>query len=72
MVTVWVDLRRVILFTNQGEAVMVRKPMFWTDSTFLQFERDSNDAQAGPAYVKTEPMYNWRQVILVLIGIGLR
>jgi len=52
------DLRIVTLFKNQGKAIIIRKPMFWTDSTFLQFERDSNGAQVGPAYVKTEPMYN--------------
>ncbi|CAI6346225.1 unnamed protein product [Macrosiphum euphorbiae] len=66
------DLRIVSLLTNQGEAVFVCKPTFWTDSIFLKFERASNGAQAGPAYDRTEPMYNWRHVILALIGIVLR
>jgi len=51
------DLRIVTLFTNRGEAVIFGIPMFLTDSTFLQFERDSKGAQAGLSYVSTEPMY---------------
>ncbi|KAL4091896.1 hypothetical protein QTP88_026505 [Uroleucon formosanum] len=60
------------MLTNQGEVVIVRKPIFYTDSTLLQLERDSNGTQAGPAYDRTELMYSWRQMILVFKGIGLR
>lgn len=66
------DTGEVSLLTNPVEADIVQSLMFGTDSISVKLVLEKGGAQAAPACIKIEHVYNGSHLIFVDVGIGLR
>jgi len=71
MVEVRVEKRIVILDTNHGEDVIVRRLVFWTASSLRQFTLDISGPHVGLAKDRIGLIYSCSILSFVLMGMGI-